>query len=380
MSRIMENSFRSVVLGAVLMGSSFLSGCAFMPSTGPHASNIISEAKQSHTPPLIVLSTKEAVSIAASVKQVQDAKEKALLDVLTKPFEVDNQFGPGDQISITIWSQGGGDSGSSSATGDVALQPTSHKMGLYTVNYAGNIDLPYAGWVHVGNMSPRASELAVKKKLDATNLFERVEVNIQPEVSHFQNIVVLGAVRKPTTLSWTGGGIDLAEAMAAAGGYEVGAPLQGTDMGMNIMLSREGSSYDIPLRLALMHSIPLRPGDRVALQHKPSVRVYALGSGWSRPSMLPFNQVPTLSQVMASAQGLNYNTAQGRAIFILKHDRSVIYMVDFDKTDGMEVSQIIPVEDGDMVYAPVSRSTTLQQVMNMLMVVAGQGMAGAAIR
>ncbi|MXV36998.1 hypothetical protein GS535_10665 [Saccharibacter sp. EH611] len=375
-----SSSLRSLTAIATSSCLVALSGCAFMPSSGPHASNIIEQAKQKHCPPLIDVSSREALSIADRIKRNHLTKENSLLSSLMSPVHVESKIGAGDQLRITIWSQGGGDAGSSSATGDVALQPSSHKMGVFSVDYAGNIDLPYAGWVHVGHLSPREAESAVKKRLDATNLFESVEVNIQPEVSHYQNIIVLGAVQKPTILSWNSGGIDLVESMAQAGGYQVGTPLQGADIGINITLSRKEKTYDIPLRLALSHSIPLQPGDRVIVQHRPSVRVYALGSGWTRPSMVPFDQVPTLSQVMASAQGLNYNTAQGRAIFVLKSDHSIIYRVNFDTADGMEVAQVLPIEDGDMVYVPVSRSTTLQQIMNMMMVVAGQGMSGASIR
>ncbi|MCX8666313.1 polysaccharide biosynthesis/export family protein [Acetobacteraceae bacterium B3987] len=361
------------------------SGCAFMPSTGPHASYIKEQVKKHQAPPLYDVDTVLAQQLANKVEINDKNQERNLLDTLNAPATniPRNRVSPGDQLRITIWTQGGGQLATSETSTNVApgsVAPGQSKMGIYSVDAEGKIDIPYAGLVKIAGVTTHQAQNIIRAQLAATHQFETVEVSIQFEVSHGQNIIVMGAVNKPTIINWNDGGISLAEAIAQAGGYVNGEPLHGSDLGLNVFLARAEQSYDIPLRTALLHTIQLQPGDRIALQHKPNVRVLCLGAGWTAPRMSPFSQVPTLSQVMASVNGLNPQTAQGRAVFVLKKDRSVMYRINFDRVEGMEASQIMPIEDGDMVYAPASRSVTMQQVLGMFMFIAGQGMNAAAVK
>lgn len=376
-------SVKTVALSVALLLST--SACAFMPSVGPHADYIETQSENHEAPPLIDVDIQLAQTLAKTVNMNEARQEGDLLSALNIPFSrlPETRIAPGDQLRITIWTQGGGQaaaSESSENTSPGSISPAQSKIGVYSVNKEGKVDIPYAGFVDIKNTTPHQAQNIIRSRLTATRLFESVEVSLQFDVNHGQNIIVMGAVNKPTIINWNDGGVSLVEAIAQAGGYVVGEPLHGSDLGMNILLARAGHEYDIPLRTALLHTIQLQPGDKIALQHKPSVRVLCLGAGWAAPRMSAFSQTPTLSQVMASVNGLNPQTAQGRAIFILKKDQSIMFRVNFDRVEGMEASQIMPIEDGDMVYAPVSRSVTMQQVLGMFMFIAGQGMSAAAVR
>lgn len=96
--------------------------------------------------------------------------------------------------------------------------------------------------------------------------------------------------------------------------------------------------------------------------------------------MVPFDMAPSLAQVLASGGDMNPNTAQGRAIFVFKHDHNVIYRINFDTADGMEATQKLPIEDRDMVYIPTSRSVTLQQAVSIITSVGYPAAMGAAMR
>ncbi len=370
---------RLIMRGALacsLLASS--AACAFMPSVGPHNDYIVEQVKKHKAPPLFDVDTKLARKLADDVRVRNENFEKELLLSVNEPSSevIQSRIYPGDRVNLIIWTQGSGGVNSS----ETAMSPTLSRMGMYPVDAQGRIDIPYIGWVNVSGMTIHQAQKVVRSKLDETHQFEHVDVSLELAVSHGQNIVVMGAVNKPTILNWNEGGVSLIEAIAKAGGYVNAEPLHGTDLAMNVLLARKEREYNIPLQTALLHPIQLHPGDRIALQHKPNVRVFCLGAGWNAPRISPFAETPTLSQVMASVNGLNPQTAQGRAIFVMKKDQSVIYRINFDLVEGMEASQVMPVEDGDMVYVPVSRSVTMQQVLGMFMFIAGQGMSAASIR
>lgn len=370
---------RLVIRGALacsLLASS--AACAFMPSVGPHNDYIVEQVKKHKAPPLFDVDTKLAKKLADEVRVRSENFEKELLLSVNEPSPevILSRIYPGDRVNLIIWTQGSGGVNSS----ETAMSPTLSKMGMYPVDAQGRIDIPYIGWVNVSGMTIHQAQQVVRSKLDETHQFEHVDVSLELALSHGQNIVVMGAVNKPTIINWNEGGISLIEAIAQAGGYMNSEPLHGTDLAMNVLLARKEREYNIPLQTALLHPIQLHPGDRIALQHKPNVRVLCLGAGWSAPRISPFAETPTLSQVMASVNGLNPQTAQGRSIFVMKKDQSVMYRINFDLVEGMEASQVMPVEDGDMVYVPVSRSVTMQQVLGMFMFIAGQGMSAASVR
>lgn len=372
----------SSALGCLLL--TLTSGCAFMPSVGPHASYVQDQVNDKKAPPLYLIDVKLATQIAQQVKIKEDNRERTLLSLLNDPIaeSTEKRISSGDAILLTFWTQG---TTAEAGDGVNPVTPTPSKPTKFIVDRNGRVDIPYAGLVKISNLTPHQAQNVIKQRLDATHEFENLEVSLQIAASHDQNIIVLGAVNKPGIIEWNEAGIQLSEAIAQAGGYtadetlHVSSSTSNNDtLNINISLSRKGTSYDIPLRLSLLNPIRLAPGDRLVVQHKPSVRVLCLGSGWTQPRMAGFSEVPTLSQVMASIGGLNPQSAQGRAIFILKHDRSVIYQVNFDKIEGMEASQVMPIEDGDMVYVPVTRSYTMQQVMTMLFTMASPGMMAAA--
>lgn len=373
--------YKTQKIGGVFLSMLLVCGCSFMPSTGPHASLIVKEAKKQSHPPLVNVEPSVAEKLAKSVKEFEARKEKDLLFTLQNTQEkyIENQIYPGDSLNIVLWTQGG-QGGVSEGEALGAMVPHRSQMGMFRVDGRGFIYLPYIGLIHIGGMNLYKAQEFIRSKFAATHQFVGIDVVVEPKVSHGQNIVIMGAVNKPSILNWRDGGMNLAEALAWAGGYVVGESLHGTDLGMNILLVRKSRAYNIPLRTALLNKIPLMAGDRITLQHKPSVRVICLGAGWSAPKIAPFAEPPTLSQVMAQVNGLNPQAAQGRAVFIFKHDHSVIYKINFARLPGMEASQIMPVEDGDMVYIPASKSVTMQQILGMFMFVAGQGMSVAAIK
>lgn len=354
-----------------LMGS--LSACAFMPSAGPHASLIL-DPKYNDVP-VVEVTDQIAQQLQADYSSAQEAALQQIIAEVSIPEQSRIVLSPGDIVQLALWSQT-----SDSQTG-VSSAPKPQEFGHYPVDLQGRVDLPYVGNVSVRNMTPAQAEAVIARRYAAISLFPQAVASLLVEENKSQNIVVMGAVNTPTVLNWSEGGVDLAEAVAKAGGFKVFDPSKaGSDLSVNnVLLVRTGKNFDIPMKTALERPIPLHPGDRIVLQHKPAVRALCLGGGWKTPTAVPFDTPPTLAEVLSGGGDMNPTTAQGRAIFVFKHDKRIIYRINFDRPDGMEAAQHFPIEDRDMVYIPVSRSVTLQQAVGIIMTAAYPAMMGAAI-
>lgn len=351
-----------------------LSGCSFMPSTGPHASFIL-DKKVNSVP---VKEVNEA--LAASLWEgVENSKEKMIQDALVNLRTAHHErlrIAPGDEVDVLLWIQGGQ---SESVLGNA---PQPRTMGTFTVSMRGTIDLPYIGETPVGGLSPEQAEKVVSARYARTHLFPQVEASLKIENNKAQNVIVMGAVNTPTVVNWSEAGLGVSEVVAKAGGYKVFDPTkQGSDIGVNdVQVIRDGITYKIPMKTALSEEVPLQAGDRLLLQHTPVVRALCLGAGWTTPTSVSFDEIPSLAQVLANAGGMNPGTAQGRAVFVLKKKERIIYYINFDKVEGMKASQHFPVENQDVVYIPSARSVTLQQAVNIIMSIGYPAAMGAAIK
>lgn len=366
--------FMRRVLSASTVSLLLLSGCEFMPSTGPHASLILD--KDTNSIPVEEVNEDIASQLwkEAILKQ-QDDLDKVLL-ALKKPTISDITIAAGDVLELSLWVAAG--------QSDVVLGnvPQAREMGHYTVSRQGAVDLPYVGQVFVKNMKLQNAEKTIAAHYSQTQLFPQAEASLRIEENKAQNVVVMGAVNAPTVLNWSEGGMDVSEAIARAGGFKIFDPSkQGSDLGVNnVVLIRHGESYNLPMKTALSQTIPLQSGDRLVLQHTPTVRALCLGAGWKTPTMVPFDDMPSLADVLAGAGDMSPNAAQGRAVFIFKHDFRMIYMINFDRPEGMKAAQNFPINNKDMVYIPPARSVTLQQAVNIIMSVGYPAAMGAAIK
>lgn len=350
-----------------------LSACSFMSSTGPHASLILDPKHNSI--PVVDVTEKMARQMSVEASQLQATELQNILSIVSVPISRAIVIAPGDIVEVSLWSQS-----ADSETG-ITSTPKQQEFGKYSVDYQGRVDLPYVGQVGLKGLTPAEAENIIARKYDAIKIFPKAVASLQVAENKAQNIVVMGAVNAPTVLNWSEGGIDLDEAVAKAGGFKIfDSSHAGSDLSVNnVLLVRSGSNYNIPMKAALEQAVPLHPGDHVILQHKPVVRALCLGGGWKTPTAVPFDIAPTLSQVLAGAGDMNPQTAQGRAIFVFKHDKRIIYRINFDRPDGMEAAQNFPIADQDLVYIPASRSVTLQQAVGTIMTAAYPAMMGAAI-
>lgn len=347
-----------------------LSGCAFMPSTGPHASNVLD--KDVNTIPVKTVNEDIAYQLSQEILHKRQENDQKTLAALVTPKIQPLKIAVGDLIGVSLWSQ---------LQGQNVLQVAPHvtDMGSYVVSAQGQVHLPYVGLVSVAGLTPQQAEELIATCYARAKQFPKAEAVVTIKRNKGQNVVVIGSVNQPITLDWPEGGLTVSEAMAAAGGFRVfGSSYKGSDVAVNnVMIIRQGKDYSLPLTTVLEHVVQLMPGDTLVVRQKPLVRAICLGAGWASPTVVNFDKQPTLAKVL-SLGGISWHTAQGLGIFVFKHDTRIIYRVNIDTPEGMRIAQYFPITDQDIVYIPPSRSTTLQQIMQIIMSVAYPAALGAS--
>lgn len=338
-----------------------LAGCAFMPSTGPYASSIVKYGKFS----MRVTNVNEQIAKTLLNEEVSvaQARIKTTIKRLDQCAHSRVVLSPGDIVNLSLWTTGGHDE---SVLGNA---PRPRYMGDYTIGPDGYLHIPYVEPILVSGLNLSQAAKTIAKLYGDVALFPKPEVTLQIVHSKKQNVVVMGAVNSAKIINWPNGGLDLSEAIAQAGGFKVFDPSkQGTDLSVNyVVIMRSGQAYDLPIKAALSNHVPLHPGDRVILQHTPVVKALCLGAGWKTPSIVPFDEKPSLSEVLAGAGDLDKNTAQGKAVFIFKKSDQSIFKVDLSQPSGLIAALYFPIDNLDIVYVPPARFVPVQQIVGSIM-------------
>lgn len=187
----------------------------------------------------------------------------------------------------------------------------------------GTIDLPLLGKVKVDGLTSTEAADRLKAHLEATYV-QRASVAVQVREFRSKPITVLGAVRQPGPLAYTGDWT-LLDALAAAGGVVDGTVgdkiyiLRRAQNGLNdqVFINVE----DLVLRADPDANIPIYPNDLINVPSRASVTIYCLGE-FRSPGALLFTSTDriTVMTTIARAGGLS-DRASG-TLTIKRRDRS----------------------------------------------------------
>jgi len=337
-----------------------LAGCTTFASTGPSAGRVAAEAVKLET-----VTPETASALWDQVQSTEQSRQsEALADLSSNVIAADVRLLPGTRVNVTLWTQPLV-TGSAANVGAVLRSD----LGTFTVTNEGVIDLPYTGPVHVAGLSLQQAQADLSARIARMRKFQAPEVTLTVQENVRQQIIVTGAANRPTTIAWRDGGITLAEAITQAGGPVLQNLGQSPDRMLTanvVRIVRKGATYELPLRAALEADLPLQPNDQLVIEHKPVVRVQCLGGGWSQSTVQSFDEVPSLSRVVAAGGGLNPQTAQGAAVFVLSPDRTTIYQFRWNSLAGLQAAQRFPVQDGAIIYIASAPIIRIQQITQIL--------------
>lgn len=364
-------NFPAVRRCAVLLGALALAGCATLPSSGPTGHQV---RRAIDDPigggPLRIVEVADLTMVPSS----PDITINPLVDLAAPPTD---QVGPGDVLDIAVYEVGvslfGG--GPAAAAGGFDPSARSEKLPPARIDDNGNIQLPYAGRLHVAGRTLAAIAAQIRTSLNGISQNPQVIVSLREAITN--SVILSGEVTRPGRLVLPTNRETLSDAIALAGGYRGNA----RDLAMRV--TRQGTTSEFRLSAILTGSerdARTYPGDRIAILSAP--RSFSVMGAPGRVEQLPFSTASvSLAEAIATAGGANPSLGDPQAIFVFRivpgepapngtaKERGVVYHINMMKAGGYLVAQRFAMRDKDVLYvgnARANQPSKLIQIVSQL--------------
>ena len=347
-----------------------LAGCATLPSSGPTRSQIEkSAAAPKDGVPIQVMEIQKATDVPAVVGSVASAS----LLPQTAPTPTD-MVGPGDILDINIYEAGvtlfAGGAGASSANQLAAPGVQVQKLPPTRVDDLGDINIPYAGTLHVAGLTTGEIEATIRNSLRRLSQNPQVIVTMNQAITN--TVIVGGEVAKPGRLVLQTNRESLSDVIALAGGY------RGNSKDLMVRIMRGTTSADVRINDMVANpalDVRIRPGDRLMLVDDP--RTYSILGASGRVEQVPFSRSSvSLAEAIATAGGTNPNLGDPAAIFLFRYVRDEegketprVYHINMMQTGAYFIAQKFTMQDKDVLYfgnAAANQPSKLVQLISQL--------------
>lgn len=358
---------RNSVFLALLAG---LAGCATLPSSGPTGKQIEkSAAVPGDGAPIQIVEIQKAGDVPSAVGAVLPA---ALLSQ-SAPTPTD-MVGPGDILDINIYEAGVtlfASGAPASAAGQLAAPGVQvQKLPPTRIDDLGDINIPYAGTLHVAGLTTGEIEATIRNSLRRLSQNPQVIVTLNQAITNA--IIIGGEVARPGRLVLQTNRESLSDVIALAGGYRGNSK----DLMARIMRGNETADVrinDIVENPAL--DVRIRPGDRLMLVDDP--RTYSILGASGRVEQVPFRRSSvSLAEAIATAGGANPNLGDPAAIFLFRYVRNEqgqetprVYHINMMQTGAYFIAQKFTMQDKDVLYfgnAAANQPSKLVQLISQL--------------
>ena len=355
----------------LLLGSIFLSGCAAFPQTGPNATSMadINQVNLVDATPAV------AAALNAQVSADEQRSVKAALTSLAGPSSSSPVIlGPGDKIGITLWSFSPWSNNATTSMSQ-ASGPAPAALGEYQLAADGTVSLPFIGSVSLDGLDLSAAQKKLGDLYVRKGIVQDPSVIIVPKDVPQESILVTGAVGAPKSIPWSPAGVTLATALTQSlgDGSEVlggNSDFAVSKTALQVEVIRNGATAELPISEAFLNDVPLQPGDKVIIKKSAAVKVVLLGGGVAKDGVQGYGESPTLAQVLANASGLNPDTANGHAVFVMRQitgqSKPTLYDFSWNKVSGLFAAQQFPMLNGDIVYVAEAPIVPVERVVTML--------------
>lgn len=233
---------------------------------------------------------------------------------------------------------------------DIRVFETQELNGSRRVSEDGAVNLPLVGEVSVGGLTEIEAAQRIKKVLES-QVLQRASVSVQVTEFRSRPISVIGAVRQPGNLAFSGQWT-LLEALTAAGGLadQHGAVIHVLRRSAN-GLSDQVSIHadDLLVRADPRVNIPILSGDLINVPGTIDVTVYCLGE-IQQPGAVTFrsSERMTLLAIIARAGGLTDRASSKIQIKRTADGKSVEITADYKRILAGKAPDV-GIEPGDVI-------------------------------
>lgn len=261
--------------------------------------------------------------------------------VLLCSFALAQQSGPNNPPALRI------------AAGDlvsVDVFDTPELSAKLRVSEKGDIDLPVAGALHVGDLTAEEAAVDVEQRLRDSNILKHPHVEVFIQEYATQGVSVLGEVKNPGVYPELGSH-SLLDFISLAGGITPTA-------GKQVSITHKGDPdhptvviFDSSPEVAKRAGVAIQPGDTIVVSR--SGIVYVVGDlGKPGGFLIENNDRLTAAQAVALAQGANKTAALNKSRLIRKtaNGPEEIHVQLAKVLAGKESD--VRLEDGDILFIP----------------------------
>ncbi|MCE2565391.1 polysaccharide biosynthesis/export family protein [Komagataeibacter sp. FNDCF1] len=384
--------------GALLL----LGGCNSLPDSGPTESRVNQDQRDPKkntvgygivqiSPDLITLLQSEAPPLFSSLAGDE-----------TPAYGKNDRIGPGDILQVSIYEVGsalfsptsmstgmGGSTGATGGgTGSMSGTSTASHLPLLSVDGSGNIEIPFAGQIHVANMTTNQAADAILARLKQKSQAPQVLVRIASDIAN--SVMVYGGVRRPSRIMLTPNRERILDVIALAGGEEQQTH---ADEDYVVRLTRNSKIAELPLKVIEndpAQNIVMQPGDRVQLTFQP--RSFSVFGATNHITQVQFT-TPTLTMAEAVSRvgGPIDSRADPNAVYLFRFENAdilrrlgmpvdnnastapVIYQLDMMNPSSYFLAQEFMMRDGDLIYVANSASNKFYKFFGLITTIISPG-------
>lgn len=316
----------------------------------------------------------------ALVRKMKAARSATLNAETVKLFGKPSayQVGPGDVLQITVWDHPEIAAALGAAVAGAA-RPADAAPG-FVVDYAGNVQFPYAGTIHVAGDDVTTIQRKLHTKL--SNVFNKPEVTVRVESFRSAQVYIDGEVRAPGAQPINDIPMTLTEAVNRAGGFTPNADQS------RVELQRDGVTYPIDVASLMTHDhnpqrIVLRKGDMLHIASRDDNGIYLMGEVNRPATVMPMrNGHLTLAEALSQAGSMNPNTADAKQLFVIRGSTGAepqIFHLDALSPVSMLLANQFEMQPKDIVFVDNNTLVRLNRVLNLFLPAINAGLTGALV-
>ena len=269
------------------------------------------------------------------------------------------RIGPGDVVQVTVWDHP-----------ELTIPAGSFRDAAASgqqVGDDGRMYYPYVGVVMAAGMT--VSELRVVLTEDLSTFIENPQLDVRVVAYRSKKVYVVGEVNNPGVLPLDDVPLMIADAISLSGGLTENAHKSGVNV------SRDGVVHEIDLKALYdfadaSQNLMLKHGDIVNVLDRSQQKVFLMGEVRNPSSVEIINGRLTLAAALGEAGGVNQNTANPSAIYVIRgtdRDNPQIFHLDAQFATGMLLAERFDMQAQDVVFVDTAGVSQWNRVISQLL-------------
>ena len=343
---------RGIITGAVLSAAAFvLQGCAIAPGMTMTEPAELPEGKVIRVQTL----TMELLT------QLEDQRQTRVRELAEEFFVRHEEYviGPGDVLQVVVWDH----PELTIPAGSFRDAESSGQM----VGEDGYIFYPYVGMIKAEGMNIAALRDMLTDRL--SKYIQSPQLDVRVAAYRSQRVYVVGEVENPGILPLNDLPMTIADAISLSGGLTPNAWKSGVNV------SRNGKVYEIDLKALYDYAdstqnLMLRHGDIVNVLDRSQQKVFVMGEVRSPKSVEIVNGELTLAAALGEVGGVNQNTANPSAIYVVRGTDSgdpQIFHLDAEFATGLLLAERFDMQAQDVVFVDTAGVSQWNRVITQLL-------------